>query len=37
MKIKKLLIMLPIVFLCGEEFRNTYKTEKRGREIQKSS
>ena len=24
-------------FLCGEEFRNTYKTEKRGREIQKSS
>ena len=24
-------------FLCGEEFRNTYKTETKGREIQKSS
>ena len=37
MKIKKLSIMLPIIFLRGEEFRNTYKTEKGGREIQESS
>ena len=35
MKIKKLLIMLPIVFLCGEEFRNTYKIEKEAEKYKK--
>ena len=35
MKTKKLLIMLPIVFLCGEEFRNTYKTEKEAEKYKK--
>ena len=35
MKIKKLLIMLSIVFLCGEEFRNTYKTEKKAGKYKK--
>ena len=27
--------MLPIVFLCGEEFRNTYKTEKEAEKYKK--
>ena len=35
MKIKKLFIMLPIAFLCGEEFRNTYKTEKEAEKYKK--
>ena len=35
MKTKKLLRMLPIVFLCGEEFRNTYKTEKEAEKYKK--